>query len=225
MRIIISPSKTMQFVDLMKSDVYPDDSYKKIYNKLKRLSKNKLGAALGVKGNILEATYSNIKNFEDLESNMAIKAYTGFVFKGLEINSYSKKEWDYLSDNLRIVSAFYGLLHPTSMIKPYRLDYKAKVGIDLYSMREFSFDETVINLASGEFSKAVKSSMITIGFRDLVNGSYINKATYAKQARGVLLNYLIMNQVKSVKGIKEFSELGYCYNPDISDEESIIFTR
>ncbi len=225
MKIIISPSKSMQFKDRFTSEVYPDDSYKRIHNKLKKLSKNNLGAAFGIKGNILDQTYFNIRNNDDLESNTAIRAYTGFVYKGLNLELYSKDEWNYLNDNLIIISAYYGLLKPETMIKPYRLDYKAKIGMDLYKYRDFSFDETVINLASEEFSKAVQSPMITIGFREEVKGKFVNKPTYSKQARGVLLDYLIKNQVNTPEDIKGFSELDYKFNSELSDNNNIIFTR
>lgn len=225
MKIIISPSKTMQFSDKVLGRLYPDDSYKKIQNKLKKLSKENVGLAFNIKGDMLEKTYSNIRNFDSLEENAALKAYTGLVFFGLEIDSYTEKEWEYAENNVRILSAFYGELTPLTTIKPYRLDFKTKLDINLYDYRTFSFDETVINLASNEFSKAVKTPMITIGFREFENEKYVNKATYAKQARGVLLNYLIKNQVHSIDGIKEFSENGYTFNQDLSNEESIIFTR
>ena len=225
MKIIISPSKSMQFTDTYTSDIYPDDSYIRIYNKLKRLSKQNLGSAFGIKGNILDQTYQNIRNNDELESNTAIRAYTGFVYKGLKLESYSKKQWEYLNKNLIIISAYYGLLKPETMIKPYRLDYKAKFGMDLYKYRKFTFDEVVINLASEEFSKAVQSPMITVGFREVVKGKYVNKPTYSKQARGVLLDYLIKNEVNSIEDIKMFSDLKYSFSKELSNNNQIIFTR
>lgn len=215
----------MQFQDKKVFDKYPDESYKRIYNKLKRLSKEKLGNVYSIKGKLLDETYYNIKNYESLEENAALKTYTGLVYFGLETDTYTDDEWNFAENNIRILSAYYGEVTPKTMIKPYRLDFKSKVDMDLYKYRTFSFDETVINLASNEFSKAVTSNMITIGFREFENGTYKNKATYAKQARGVLLNYLIKNQINSVEGIKEFSLNGYVYNQDLSNEESIIFTR
>jgi len=225
MKIIISPSKSMQFEDRYSTDVYPDESYKKIFKKLKVISKKNLGTAFGIKGNILDQTYYNIQNNDNLESNSAIRAYTGFVFKGLNLDLYSKEEWDYLNKNLIIISAYYGLLTPKTMIKPYRLDYKAKIGMDLYKYRKFSFEDTVVNLASEEFSKTVTSPMITVGFKEQVKGKFINKPTYSKQARGVLLDYLIKNQVNKLDEIKCFSELDYRFNSDLSDETNIVFTR
>lgn len=215
----------MQFQDKIITETYPDDSYKRIHNKLKKLSKKNVGLAYNIKGDMLLETYHNIRNIDELDSNAALKTYTGLVFKGLELDKYGDKEWDYAESSLRILSAFYGEVTPLTMIKPYRLDFKTKIDMDLYKYRTFSFDETVINLASDEFSKAVKTPMITIGFREYKDGLYLNKATYAKQARGVLLNYLILNQVEDVKGIIEFTEMGYSFNQELSNEELIIFTR
>lgn len=215
----------MQFQDRLEFDQYPDESYQRIYNKLKHLSKEKLGEVYSIKGKLLEETYYNIKHFDTLEDNAALKTYTGLVFFGLETDTYTEEDWDFAEDQVRILSAYYGALTPKTMIKPYRLDYKSKIDLDLYKYRRFSFDETVINLASNEFSKAVDTNMITIGFREFEDGKYKNKATYAKQARGVLLNYIIKNRIKSVEGIREFSLNGYSFNQDLSNEESIIFTR
>ncbi len=225
MKIIIAPSKTMQFKDILKTNVYPDETYMRIHNKLKKLSKVNLGIAYNIKGKLLDETYKNVHEFDQLPENAALKTYTGLVFFGMDVDSYSEEEWEYAEKNLRILSAFYGELTPRTMIKQYRLDYKTKIDMELYKYRTYSFDEVVINLASKEFSKAVTTPMITIGFRDFEDGKYKNKATYAKQARGVLLNYLIKNQINSVEGIKEFSLMGYSFNLSLSNEESIIFTR
>ncbi len=225
MKIIISPSKTMQFKDKLLTDTYPDESYKRIHYKLKKLSKENVGKAYNIKGDMLEGVFKNIRSFDTLEENAALKTYTGLVFKGLTLEEYTDKEWEYAEKNLRILSAYYGAITPRTMIKAYRLDFKTKFDMDLYKYRTFSFDETVINLASDEFNKAVQTPMITVGFREFQDGKYLNKATYAKQARGVLLNYLILNQVEDVEGIKAFHEMGYTYNPDLSNEELLMFTR
>lgn len=215
----------MQFKDKLISNIYPDDSYKRIHNKLKRLNKENIAKAYNIKGVMLDEVYHNIRNFDSLEENAALKTYTGLVFKGLSLEEYGSKEWEYAENNVKILSTYYGVLSPRTMIKPYRLDFKTKIDMELYKYRTFSFNETVINLASDEFSKAVKTSMVTIGFREFKDGKYLNKATYAKQARGVLLNYLILNQIENVEGIKAFNEMGYTYNPDLSNEELIMFTR
>ena len=69
-----------------------------------------------------------------------------------------------MQEHLRIVSGFYGLLRPLDGIWPYRLELGGKLrffGQTLYgywgdaiSRALFASAETVVNLSSGEYTKA-----------------------------------------------------------------------
>ena len=71
----------------------------------------------------------------------------------------------------------------------------------------------------------VQKEMINISFLQFKNDKYINQATYSKQARGILLNYIIQNKIESIDKIKEFDLDNYRYNTELSDANNIVFTR
>jgi cytoplasmic iron level regulating protein YaaA (DUF328/UPF0246 family) len=231
MKIIISPSKTM---DMKKSEYLEDkellfpQKHRKVFNALKKLSKSDLGNGLSIKGKLLDLTHNNLKAFQSSESFHAFPSYTGLVYKNLEIESYKEEEYTYIKNNLRILDALYGVLEPGTLIKPYRLDMKAKIGLNLYkhwAIDEYFKKEQVINLASSEFSKMLHVDMITIHFLQIINNKAINQATYSKMARGKFLNYLIKNKITTIDEMKYFQEENYSLNELLSDDFNLVFTR
>lgn len=232
MKILIAPSKTK---DLKLNDLIVStnplfmDKTNIILNRLRRISKKNLAKAMKIKGEMLDKVYQDIKNFEFLNEGIAITSFNGLVYKGLNIDEYNKKDFSYIKENLLILDAFYGIIEPSTLIKDYRLDFLMKLGFNLYDfwdVEKFIDDELIINLASTEFSKMIKSkTMITISFLQKKDDKFVNQATYSKQARGIFLDYMIKNKIRSIEEIKNFNSFDYQYNEDLSDEVNIIFTR
>jgi hypothetical protein len=48
---------------------------------------------------------------------------------------------------------------------------------------------------------------------------------YAKNARGVIANYIIKNRITDPELIKSFNENGYAYDAAQSDESNWVFAR
>lgn len=235
MKIILSPSKTQDFTQhheaLMTSPIFEDQAFK-LNNTLKRLSKASLAKTMTIEGDLLEVSYHNIRSFKDAQTNHALATYTGLVYKNFDMDVYHEAEFDYLNNHLTILSALYGILRPYDGIRPYRLDMKMKPGgKDLYKFWEKHIDAyykdepLIIDLASTEFSKLVKGNKITVGFRDHKDGSYKNLATYAKMARGKLLHQMVLNKTLTLEALKSITFDGYSYNPTISNDQLIVFSR
>ena len=195
MKIIITPSKTQT---LKKSSFLQDrellypKKHKKILAALRKLNKTDLSKAYNVKGDLLESTYKSIKNYSKNDTYHAFVSFDGLVFKNLETESYKAEEYIYLEKHLRILDAFYGVLEPGTLIKPYRLDMKTKIGFNLYhhwDINSYFKNDIIVNLASDEFSKLLDVPLITISFLQNKNGVFINQPTYSKQARGVFLDF------------------------------------
>jgi uncharacterized protein len=235
MKIIISPSKTYsdhchpEFP--INTPQFADLTYE-LLGYLKSLNKDQIAKIMKLKGDLLEQAYTNIQNYENNPPNHAIYYYTGFVYKGLNLDQYHTEHFNYLEEHIRILSAFYGLLKPLDGVKPYRLDLTMKLPqIENLThhwspiiTKQFE-DDLIINLASQEFSQLIKQPMITIDFLENKKGSYKNISTYSKQARGIMLNYLIINQIKDIESIKAFNEAGYSFNEELSDTDHLVFTR
>ncbi|WP_297488991.1 peroxide stress protein YaaA, partial [uncultured Cetobacterium sp.] len=84
-----------------------------------------------------------------------------------------------------------------------------------------------LNLASKEFSKIIDKNIkvINIEFRQNSNDTLKNISTEAKKARGLLLNYLIKNNICNLDQIKDFKESGYKYSNTYSNESTLFFIK
>ena len=77
----------------------------------------------------------------------------------------------------------------------------------------------IINLASKEYSKCIepyldkKDKFITIAFMEKCGNKYISKNTYSKIARGVMVNYLVKNNITNID------------YKIVYDKEFVIYTR
>jgi cytoplasmic iron level regulating protein YaaA (DUF328/UPF0246 family) len=149
-----------------------------------------------------------------------------------------------LQDRLRILSGLYGLLKPLDLIQPYRLEMgkKLKAGRteNLYKFwgntiaetlnEELAEDELFVNLASSEYFKVVnqkilKVPMITPVFKDFKNGQYKTIMTFAKKARGLMVRYIIDNNITTIDGLKGFNIDNYGFSQEMSTETELVFTR
>lgn len=162
-------------------------------------------------------------------------AFSGAAYKGLEINTMSKKSLVYLQNSLRIIDPLYGWLRPMDTIQPYRLEMATKNVFDDKSIKLNEYwkpailesyannDEgkIILNLASDEYAAAVDVPMVKIVFK---HGSRVI-AVHAKRARGLMVRYLAENNVSSLQEIHNFAEEGYMFQPQYSDDKTIVFDR
>lgn len=246
MKIIFSPSKEMRnrdIISLPSSPIFFKEKNSELLKMLQSFSKEEIAEIMKIKGKLLEETFENIRNFDSLKEISAFSLYNGVSFKNLELEKYDKSNVEYAENTLLILSAFYGVLHPSDSVKNYRLDMTMKLSSSsLYSFwnREVTdyiscllkndSDKTLINLASGEYSKMIERKsfpykIIDIDFKENKNGKFQSISSFAKQVRGSMLNYLIKNRINDAEKIKEFSELGYSINNEFSDKDKFIFTR
>lgn len=231
MKVIISPSKTQRpdYTNRFESKplLYPK-KHKKLLAMLRKHTKASLRNGMKISDDLLNQTYKNIKNYNQLDEFQAFYGFTGLVFFNMDKESYQEEELSYLEKHVRILDAFYGVLEPGTLIKPYRLDMKMNLGINLYKhwdIDDHFKDDVIINLASDEFSKNITLPMVTISFLQNKDGKFKTQATYSKMARGKLLDYMIKNKVEDIEGIKSFKEDEYQYNNELSKEDLIVFTR
>lgn len=246
MRIILSPAKKMKNEsDLLAPVGLPAflDNTRVILDWLRAKSEDELKNLWGCNDKI---TAENIKriNAMNLESNLspAILAYEGIAYQYMAPAVFEGAQLEYVQKNLRILSAFYGVVRPMDGVTPYRLEMQAKASIggakNLYdfwgdSIYEQVVDDTgiIVNLASKEYSKCVEKYLkpenifITCDFVEEVKGKLVTKGTYAKMARGEMVRYMAENNIEDVNEIKGFNRLGYIFRADLSDEKNFIFER
>jgi hypothetical protein len=252
MKIIISPAKSLDFetpvaTSLHSQPQFLEDSVK-LNKKLKTLSRKKIGEFMGISKDLADLNYQRNQDwhlpFTPNNAKQAVYAFTGEVYRGIDVNTLEADKLPILQDSLRILSGLYGLLKPLDLIQPYRLEMgkKLKVGRkeNLYKFwgdkiaealnDEMTDDELFINLASSEYFKAVnqkvlKVPMITPVFKDFKNGQYKTIMTFAKKARGLMVRYIVDNNIKDLDGIKTFNTEGYAFDANMSTETELVFTR
>jgi cytoplasmic iron level regulating protein YaaA (DUF328/UPF0246 family) len=252
MKIIISPAKSLDFESKVPTSLHTQprflDKSEKLHKKLKTLSKNKLSELMKISDDLAALNYERNQTwqtpFTTKNSKQAIYAFTGAVFQGIDVNSLDEKKLPLLQENLRILSGLYGLLKPLDLIQPYRLEMgtKLKVGRtdNLYKFwddtvakalnDELKENELLINLASSEYfkvipTKVLKVPMITPVFKDFKNGQYKIVMTYAKMARGLMVRYIIDNNVKTIEDLKGFNVDTYRFSEEMSSGNDLVFTR
>jgi cytoplasmic iron level regulating protein YaaA (DUF328/UPF0246 family) len=252
MKIIISPAKSLDFESSAKTTMFTHPSFLKessqVIKKLKGLSENKLSELMKISPNLASLNYDRNQNwktpFTTKNSKQAIYAFTGEVFKGIEVSSLDDDKINLLQDRLRILSGLYGLLKPLDLIQPYRLEMGTRIKIgqadNLYKFwnttlaeslnNEMHDNELLINLASSEYFKAVpkkalKNQMITPIFKELKNGEYKIVMTYAKRARGLMVRYILDNNVNSLDELKGFNIEGYGFSESLSTDSEFVFIR
>ena len=94
---------------------------KKILKLLNQLDEKQIMSVYGTtldKANDLHKQNLSIFN---KECSKAIERYTGVVFKNLDWDSLDLNSQNYLNKNLRILSGFFGILKPDSLIPNYKL--------------------------------------------------------------------------------------------------------
>ncbi len=243
MKIILSPSKTrnIKFDNLIRKDttipLFKEEA-DYIANQIKEIDIEDLGRIMKIKKDLLNNTFKNYLNFENLEELPAIHSYSGIVFNEIQLDELNNEQVNYLASNLRILSALYGVLRPFDGIKSYRLDMNTKV-LDITNYQfwkekineesiglDVGSKELVLNLSSGEFSKMLSFKYIKVDFKEKSEDDFYKiVGIYAKKARGKMVNYLVINRIEDLKGVKRFNADGYEYNKELSTDTNIVFTR
>jgi len=254
MLIVISPAKKLDYESPAKTKAFtlPDylDDSQLLIKRMRDFSVLDISELMHVSSNIAELNFERYeswtKKFTPENAKQAIFAFKGDVYTGLDAESLKKTELDFAQKHLRILSGLYGLLRPLDLMKAYRLEMGTKLenvrGKNLYEFWDMKITDglnaqlkkikssTLVNLASNEYFKSVKSKqingeIITPAFKEYKNGDYKMIGIFAKKARGLMSRYIIQNKLTDAEDIKAFDEEGYQYNKKLSSDNNLVFTR
>ncbi len=252
--IVLSPAKSLDFdrkLNCKKSSMPAFISESKILiNYLLKMKKEEIGKLMGISQKLIDLNYDRYKSWSEdfnlTNSKHAISCFTGDVYKGLDVNSFSLEDLEYSQDHLRILSGLYGLLRPLDLMKPYRLEMGVKLqtkkGKNLYQFWENKLtdklnqnfidakNEYLINLASNEYFNSINKSkllkkIITPKFLDKKNGNYKVISFFAKKARGSMASYIIKNKIQTLNELQNFEGLEYKFCNERSDDSNLVFIR
>ena len=246
MKIIISPAKKMKTdtdgLPFQSLPVFLPDA-EKLKEWIRALSYEAAKKLWVCNDKIATENYDRFRNM-DLRQNLtpAILSYDGIQYTCMAPVVFEDSQFDYVQDNLRILSGFYGVLRPMDGVKPYRLEMQAKAAVDghkdLYDYwgdrlyREIMDESrTIINLASKEYSKCVEKYLreedryITCVFGEFENGKVIQKGVYAKMARGEMVRFMAEHKIRDPEEMKSFNWSGYRFRENLSTDKDYIFIR
>ena len=252
MLTVISPAKTLDFKSSATTTQASRPAFNRQTRELVSIMRSKttkdLRTLMGISPKLAELNVERYKNFKvrSQHGKQAVLAFKGDVYLGLDVDCYTERDFTFAQKNLRILSGLYGVLKPLDLIQPYRLEMGTKLsndkGANLYDYwgnligdsiaEELSEhrNKSLINLASNEYFKAVKTErlngkVITPVFKDYSNGSYKILSFFAKKARGSMASFIVQNRINKPDELKEFNGDGYVFNQSFSSEEQWVFTR
>ncbi len=252
MKIVISPAKSLDFETTVPTNRYTDarflDKAEKLNRVLKKKSPKVLSKLMSISPKLGELNWQRNQEwhlpFTEENSRQAVYAFNGDVYIGLDSYSIPVDKLDQLQDKLRILSGQYGLLKPFDLIQAYRLEMGTKLKMgrknNLYQYwgdiitkalnDELNDDEVFVNLASNEYFKVVKPKLlkvpvITPVFKDYKNGKLKMISFFAKKARGMMVRYIIDNDIDKAEDLKGFNYDGYAFDIKLSSDSELVYTR
>lgn len=248
MKIIISPAKKMNIDDDIfeyRSKPVFFEQAEEIMNYMKNLSYDECKTIWKCSDKLAQLNYDRVVNMDlNYRLTPALFSYEGIQYQYMGARVLSRDALEYLQDNLRILSGFYGILKPLDGVVPYRLEMQSKFinykNKDLYEywadkIANSLFEETnlIINLASKEYSKCVEkylenspeTKFITCVFGEIKGDKVIERGTLAKMARGEMVRYLAQNKICDLEGLKRFDKLEYKYSQEKSNEKTYVFIK
>lgn len=252
MKLVLSPAKSLDFESPLPTKEYTEAGFLSESERLNALLKKKsvksLSQLMSISGNLAQLNYERNQEwtlpFTSKNARPAVYAFSGDVYRGLDVYSLPVEKIAKMQDTVRILSGLYGLLKPLDLIKPYRLEMGTKMPVgknkNLYEFwgkkitkalnDELEDGELFVNLASNEYFKAVdaknlKTQVVSPIFKDLKNGEYKVISIYAKLARGHMARYIVDTAAESLNDLKGFDYEGYHYSEPMSKGGDLVFIR
>lgn len=252
MKLVISPAKSLDFDTELPTSKHTTPEFleqsARLNTLLKKKSSKNLSQLMSISDALGQLNYERNQSWElpftTDNARPAVYAFNGDVYRGLDAYTIAEDKLDVLQSTVRILSGLYGILKPTDLMQPYRLEMGTKLPVgtkkNLYEFwknditkalnEELKDHELFLNLASNEYFKAIdnkvlKVPVITANFKDFKNGKYKVISFYAKAARGAMARYIIDTNAQTIEDLKGFNYMDYGFSEAQSTETDLVFIR
>lgn len=254
MLVLLSPAKTLDFSTPASIADYSQprmlEQSRILCATLRRYSPTDLAQLMSLSHNLAELNYQRWQSFSTPfnadNAKIAIQAFQGDVYTGLNADAMTPEELQQTQQSVRILSGLYGLLRPLDLIQPYRLEMGTKLQVDTHhNLYEFwaeriselleqdiqaTHSKWVINLASKEYYKSLNPKILSVPviepvFKDEKNGLYKVISFYAKKARGMMAKFIVQQAITEPEALKHFNLGGYAYVDAESTGSTMVFKR
>jgi len=252
MKIVISPAKSLDYTTVLPTEEHTKCIFLKQAAELNAVLMQKspkdLSSLMKISDKLATLNWQRNQEWElpfnKKNARQAVYAFKGTVYEGLDAYTIPQDKTPQLQDKLRILSGQYGILKPLDLIQAYRLEMGTKLQVgttnNLYQFwdntvtealnKELKKEEIFINLASNEYFKVIKPKLlkvpvITPTFKDYKNGNLKIIAFFAKKARGMMVRYIIDNNIEHTEDLKGFNYGKYAFDGNLSTKTELVFTR
>ena len=220
----------------------------------RKLSAKKLSELMDISDDLAKLNVSRFKawqpEYTTENAKQAVLAFDGDVYTGLQAATLSLDDLNWAQTHLGMLSGLYGVLRPLDLMQPYRLEMGSALATktgktehkNLYGFWGTQITEhlnerlveaktdMIVNLASQEYFKSVKTDalkarVIECVFEDKKNGTFKVISFFAKQARGLMARYIILNRITTPAKLKKFNLAGYAFAADASTDDRLVFQR
>ncbi|CAJ1183754.1 Peroxide stress resistance protein YaaA [Companilactobacillus paralimentarius] len=244
MKIIIAPAKKMNIDnDTFEYETMPQyvEETALLLKAMKKLSYTEAKQMWNCSDKLAETNYKWLQGL-DLKKQLtpALLAFSGIQYQYMAPDLFTEPALNYVRNNLRILSGFYGILRPFDGVVPYRLEMQSNLKMpDYHNLYEFwnskiynaltKNSETIINLASQEYAKTItpylknNQKLVTIVFASMVNGKLKTKATLAKMARGEMVRFMAENNATNIATVKQFKHPNWEFSSEFSTDNQLTF--
>ena len=172
--------------------------------------------------------------------SQALYTFTGEAFRGLQATSLSPEAKEIADTSLRFISSAYGILSPSSIIKPYRLEYnkkcapedktpvqyfKSKVTIAVVNQIKTDGVKDIINLLPADAEMMLDWKIIRafakvhkICFRSMLPDGKLRtpSSQRLKELRGLMCRMILQNSIQSFSSLISQESPHFAYSPDDS---------
>jgi uncharacterized protein len=249
---IISPAKSLDFDANINglqitNPIFNTDSTE-LVGVLKSFSQADIKKLMHLSDKLAELNFSRYQGFADNTkvAKAAISVFKGDVYRYLDAHSFDNASLEFINEHALILSGLYGLLRPSDLMQPYRLEMGTKLaterGKNLYefwgdkitqkinSILSKHKNQYLLNLASNEYISAVKKDKlkypcIDVQFKVKKDNKYKIVGIEAKRARGAMLRAITENKIDKPEDILALNINSYEYAPALSSESNYVFTR
>jgi len=249
---VISPAKTLDFESQPITNCHTQPKFlaqsQALIDELRELSAPSIATLMKLSDKLAGLNMARFQTwttpFSLGNSKQAVLAFKGDVYTGLDADTMDDEGLAFAQQHLRILSGLYGVLKPLDLIQPYRLEMGTRLQMgqsnNLYQFwghsltdalnAEMQETDVLVNLASTEYFKVLKSNslkatVVTPHFKDYKNGKLKVISFFAKKARGLMVRYIIDQDLQHVEGLKGFDAAGYEFSEALSSETDLVFVR
>lgn len=258
--VLLSPAKTMDFTQRRTGLTSTQPHFRKqahdLVKVLAALTPAKIGALMHISPKLSALNHTRFQEFitgstakktpDEAQFAMAVLAYQGDTYQGLNARDLSDKDLQWAQDHVGMLTGLYGVLQPLDLIQPYRLEMGTALAVgarkNLYAywgnaltnhVNALVADKklkAVIGCASNEYLKALDTDALSVPFiqcefKEIKNGKPTVVGLFAKRARGAMARYVIAHRITDPKKLKNFDSMGYAFDPALSTDTQFVFTR